>query len=163
MKIRLTVNGEKDLLFLSYSSRNKLRTEIVKSLYACANMEIYHIEYRRNIKPFPSAYKSRILKVSAKLLEDNHVARLLTECIDERGLVLYLLRCYAFGTGFPDYSLISDVFLGSPLFDLKRANQLYLKSHRQAATSSASIGSDPLDDDDLGLLRMGVSFDGQQD
>lgn len=163
MKIRLTVNGEKDLLFLSYSSRRKLRTEIVKSLYACANMEVYHIEYRRNIKPPLVVYRARIIKVSSKLLEDEHIAHLLDECIDERGLVLYLLRSYAFGIGIPDYGLIKDVFLKSPLFDMKLANDMYYKLRKTDVTSSTSVGSDPLDDDDIGLLNMGVSYDGQKD
>ena len=163
MKIRLTVNGEKDILFLSYSSRRKLRTEIVKSLYACANMEVYHIEYRHSIKPPSAGYKARILKVSSKLLEDEYVARLLEECIDERGLVLYLLRCYAFGVGIPDYALINAVFIRSPLFDMKRANDMYFKLRKTDVTSSTVVGSDPLDDDDFGLLNMGVSYDGQQD
>ena len=61
------------------------------------------------------------------------------------------------------WRLINAVFIRSPLFDMKRANDMYFKLRNTDVTSSTAVGTDPLDDDDLGLLNMGVSYDGQQD
>ena len=156
MRILLTPNADYDLVVLSLAVKNRMRTEIINSVSACAKMTPYKIQFNITDTIKPSDIRIRDYKLSMRMIRDPDAIKILECAINPKILIKYLLRCYAFGIGKPHYGMINSFFLYKPIFDEEYDEQPLPQSsvHFQTDKQSDQSKAFSADDNKNTILKL---------
>lgn len=117
MKIKFNLKSDVDLIILEAGAREKIRTLIIKSLNACVSMEQYRIPYDLNSISDDYYKRPRLYTLTLRKDRDAAIIDMLEQTVDCSLFIKCLLRCYAFGCGYPDYKLLNIAYMKSHFFN----------------------------------------------
>ena len=117
MKIKFNAKSDKDLIILEAGIEIKMRKVIINALKACVKMKPYIISYDLSGIRNRIAARTRIYSVTFSPKTDADVIEMLDNALDVGKLIKFLLRCYSFGKGYPDYRLLNLVYMKSHYFN----------------------------------------------
>ena len=151
MKIKFNIKSDIDLIVLEAGINDKMKKVIMHSLKACIKMEPYIIPYSLACVDWNFYKRARIYNIILSPVEDADIIDMLDNALDIGRLVKFLLRCYAFGKGVPDYKLINLAYMRAPYFE---ENFIIEPVHDHMETEDADTELTTNDNSLQGLLNL---------
>jgi len=151
LKIKFNAKSDMDLIFLEAGAEEKMRNVIINSLKACVKMETYYISYDLSNIRKDVAVRTRIYTISLSHELDADVIEMLDNALEVSRLTKFLLRCYSFGKGYPDYRLLNLVYMKSHFFN---EETFFRPETSELANNSAEAEKSDNDHSSNGLMDL---------